>query len=155
MKPLFPLALLGTAAFAQPALAQPAPTGAITLELLSTYRTGQFDESAAEIVAHDPRSQRLFIVNARQGALDVLDILDPSAPLAREPVALGVQHVLHLHGLDDAERLARLDILPDRDVDRLHQPRHRAQKLLARIRLQPLRHQGGELGLAPGIDPHL
>ena len=89
MKPFFLfLTLLGTA-LAQPALAQPTPTGALTLELLSSYRTGQFDESAAEIVAHDPRSQRLFIVNAQRGALDVLDILDPSAPVARDPITLG------------------------------------------------------------------
>ncbi len=79
-----PLALFGTAA-----LVRPAPTGALALELLSTYRTGQSAESAAEIVAHVPRSQRLFIVNAQRGALGALDILDPSTPVARNPVALG------------------------------------------------------------------
>ena len=102
MKPFFLfLTLLGTA-LAQPALAQPTPTGALTLELLSSYRTGQFDESAAEIVAHDPRSQRLFIVNAQRGALDVLDILDPSAPVARDPITLGgegeVANSVAVHG---------------------------------------------------------
>src|SRR4051812_4911594 len=34
-------------------------------------------------------------------------------------VALRAQHVLHLHGLDDGERLARLHLLPGLDEDRL------------------------------------
>lgn len=77
-------AALGTAV-----LAQPAPTGTLKLELLSTYRTSQFDESAAEIVAHDPLSQHLFIVNAQAATLDVLDILDPTEPVVRDPIRLG------------------------------------------------------------------
>lgn len=47
---------------------------------LSTYATGIFDEGAAEIVAYDPASQRLFFTNADSGTIDVLDITDPSTP---------------------------------------------------------------------------
>lgn len=77
-------ALLGATALlalatAAPALAAPAGDG-VTLTPRGTHVTGQFDESAAEIVAHDPRSQRYFVVNALSGAVDVLDARDPDAP---------------------------------------------------------------------------
>ncbi len=50
------------------------------LELLGTYKTGIFDEGAAEISAYDPTSKRLFVSNADQGTIDVLTIEDPSNP---------------------------------------------------------------------------
>ena len=52
----------------------------ITLAPLGTYSAGEFDLGAAEIVAHDPKAQRLFVVNAQAAVLDVLDIRNPSAP---------------------------------------------------------------------------
>jgi hypothetical protein len=61
--------------------ANAAPKPRIALTAIGTYDSGVFDESAAEIVAHDPSTQRLFVVNAQQGAIDVLDIEDPSNPL--------------------------------------------------------------------------
>lgn len=80
---------LSLAALSATAMAQPEATGALSLERLSTYTTGQFGESAAEIVAHDPTSQRLFIVNAQAATLDILDITDPSTPVALDPIELG------------------------------------------------------------------
>jgi 2',3'-cyclic-nucleotide 2'-phosphodiesterase/3'-nucleotidase/5'-nucleotidase len=62
------------------AAAVPAAPASATLEVLGTYRTGLFEQGAAEIVAHDPRSQRLFVVNAASTTVDVLDIADPAAP---------------------------------------------------------------------------
>jgi hypothetical protein len=58
------------------------PAGPVQIELsvLGTYETEVFDESAAEIVAHDPATQRLFVVTANSGLVDVLDILDPTEP---------------------------------------------------------------------------
>lgn len=56
------------------------PTTSLSLEPLGVYESGLFDESAAEIVAHDPGTQRLFVVNAFSNSLDVLDIQDPGAP---------------------------------------------------------------------------
>ncbi len=50
------------------------------LELLGTYKTGIFDEGAAEISAYDPTSHRLFVSNADQGTIDVLTIENPSNP---------------------------------------------------------------------------
>ena len=52
----------------------------IQLTPLGTFATGIFDESAAEIVSFDPATQRLFVVNANNAAVDVLDISNPSAP---------------------------------------------------------------------------
>ncbi|MGL1832276.1 choice-of-anchor I family protein [Rhodocyclaceae bacterium SMB388] len=46
---------------------------------IGSYASGVFDQSAAEIVAHDPQSQRLFVVNAQSGQIDVLDARVPSA----------------------------------------------------------------------------
>jgi 2',3'-cyclic-nucleotide 2'-phosphodiesterase/3'-nucleotidase/5'-nucleotidase len=40
-----------------------------------------FNLSAAEIVAHDPATQQLFVVNARDRRLDVLDIRNPADPV--------------------------------------------------------------------------
>jgi hypothetical protein len=63
-----------------PSIAGAAPKARISLTPIGTYETGQFDESAAEIVAHDPDTQQLFVVNALTNAIDVLDISDPTAP---------------------------------------------------------------------------
>jgi DNA-binding beta-propeller fold protein YncE len=52
----------------------------IVLTPIGTYSTGIFAEGGAEIVAHDPVSQRLFVVNAQANRLDVLDIRKPWAP---------------------------------------------------------------------------
>jgi hypothetical protein len=45
--------------------------------LLGTYRHTASGESPAEIVAHDPGSQRLFVVNAGDNTVDVLDVRNP------------------------------------------------------------------------------
>ncbi len=52
----------------------------ISLEFLGRYESGLFDQSAAEIVAHDPQTQQLFAINAASGSVDVLSIADPAAP---------------------------------------------------------------------------
>jgi hypothetical protein len=52
----------------------------IVIEEIGRYETGVFGESAAEIVAHDPATQRVFVINARNNTVDVLDINDPTRP---------------------------------------------------------------------------
>jgi hypothetical protein len=69
-----------------------APAGspfAISITPLGTYATGVFDQSAAEIVAHDPGTQRLFVVNAQSGNVDVLDVRAPSVPSLLFSIDLG------------------------------------------------------------------
>ncbi|UUY06976.1 choice-of-anchor I family protein [Pseudomonas sp. J452] len=64
---------------ATPAIAGNTPH-TLKISPLGTYQSGLFEQGAAEIVAHDARSQRLFVVNAASGKLDVLDIRDPAQP---------------------------------------------------------------------------
>lgn len=49
-----------------------------SLTVLGTYRTGSYNTGAAEIVAHDPASQRLFVVNGGARTIDILDASTPS-----------------------------------------------------------------------------
>ena len=60
------------AAGALPALAQP-----IDATLYDSYATGLFDQAAAEIVAYDAATQRLFFVNAASAQVVALDASDP------------------------------------------------------------------------------
>lgn len=74
----------------------------LTFELLSTYETGIFDEGAAEIVVHHAGTQRLYVVNADAGEVDILDIQDPASPekigaLATEAHGKGANSVA-VHG---------------------------------------------------------
>ena len=48
---------------------------------LGTYNSGVFAQSAAEIPAYDPKTKRLFVVNAQAGAVDVLNFTDPQNPV--------------------------------------------------------------------------
>ena len=63
---------------AVPAAAQSAAAQEVQLDLLGTYQTGIFDEGAAEIVAYDAATARLFFVNADANEVVALDASDPS-----------------------------------------------------------------------------
>ena len=52
----------------------------ISLVQVGTYASGVFDEGAAEIVAYDPGSRRLVVVNGDAETIDILDIGDPARP---------------------------------------------------------------------------
>ncbi|WP_101649562.1 choice-of-anchor I family protein [Brevibacterium ihuae] len=54
----------------------------LTLDPVGTHRTGLFDESAAEIVAHYAAQQQTLVVNAAAGTVNVLDSSDPADPRA-------------------------------------------------------------------------
>ena len=53
----------------------PQPTNEIVLE-----KIGGFEGDGAEILAHDPASQRIFVTNGSDDSVDVLDISDPTEP---------------------------------------------------------------------------
>ncbi len=53
----------------------------VQLEKIGGYASGQFGVSAAEIPAYDSGTQRLFMVNAQAGKVDVLDLRVPASPL--------------------------------------------------------------------------
>lgn len=71
------------------AIACNAGLAGLRLEQIGRYESDVFDESAAEIVAHDPGSQRLFVVNADAATLDVLDIADPTNPVLDDTISAG------------------------------------------------------------------
>ena len=62
-------------------VALPAQAG-ITLQPVGRYQAANagFDKGAAEIVAYDARTRRIFVVNAQDGTVDVLDGTDPANP---------------------------------------------------------------------------
>ncbi|MEQ1762385.1 MAG: choice-of-anchor I family protein [Pyrinomonadaceae bacterium] len=57
----------------------------VKLRILGSYDHGAFARSAAEIVAHDPATQRLFVINAEDSSIDILDISNPADPVANLP----------------------------------------------------------------------
>ncbi|MGQ0793318.1 MAG: choice-of-anchor I family protein [Deltaproteobacteria bacterium] len=52
----------------------------IRLTQIGTYSSGVFDGGGAEIVAHDPGTQRIFIVNLDARGIDVVSIANPASP---------------------------------------------------------------------------
>lgn len=75
--------LLATATgllLASGAQAMPFDQAALSLKVIGQYQTGVFDDGAAEIVTHDARNQRIFVINAAAATVDVLDINDPTNP---------------------------------------------------------------------------
>ena len=65
---------------------------------------------------------------------------------------LGAQDVLHLHRLDDGERLSGLDMVTRADVKAGEQPRHRADQEARQIRRHLLQHVARELGDMGRVD---
>lgn len=76
MKQLTQLLAAGVALTAMSSMA----VAQVDLQPIGRYETGVYADGAAEINAHDPGTQRLFVTNGATGALDVLDISDPTAP---------------------------------------------------------------------------
>lgn len=63
----------------------------ISLTPIGTYITGAFDESAAEIVSYDPATQRLFVINANDKTVDLLDITDPTNPVLSGVIDVAIE----------------------------------------------------------------
>ncbi|MEM7235565.1 MAG: choice-of-anchor I family protein, partial [Planctomycetota bacterium] len=71
------LVLASTASYGQISLAR---IGEFRVSDFNDYAEEIFDEGAAEIVAHDADSQRMFIVNGAQTRIDIVDVSDPTSP---------------------------------------------------------------------------
>lgn len=63
-----------------PPVVEETTPGSIELVKIGRYESGIFGASAAEIPAYDAQSQRLFVVNAKEGVVDVLDFKQPNEP---------------------------------------------------------------------------
>ncbi len=48
------------------------------LNWVGDYQTGDFDTDAAENIAHDVDTQRVFVASAEAGVVQVVDISDPT-----------------------------------------------------------------------------
>lgn len=62
-------------------LQAPAASGNLTLNHLISVSNGAAGSNSAEIVAHDPVSQRLFIANSVGAKIDIMNFADPSSPV--------------------------------------------------------------------------
>jgi hypothetical protein len=90
-------------------LAPAAAASAQVLTPLDTYDSGIFDGSAAEIPAYDPITQRLFITNAEDDAVDVLSV-SPTGQLsfvdqirfAGSPNSVAINNGVAVVALEDA-----------------------------------------------------
>jgi hypothetical protein len=58
----------------------PQASNSLSLALLSSFSNTVSGSNSAEIVAHDPISQRLFIANSIGAKLDIVDFVNPSNP---------------------------------------------------------------------------
>ncbi len=52
----------------------------ISLSVIGRYDSGQFDNNAAQVVAFDAGSKRLFVANTKSNEVDMLDVSDPTMP---------------------------------------------------------------------------
>ena len=65
-------------------------SNAIAVNPIGTYESGIFDQGTSEIVAFDPGSQRLFVVNGATPGIDILDARNPSNPTLLRSLDLSI-----------------------------------------------------------------
>lgn len=58
----------------------PSPNNSITMNLLASFSNSITGSNSAEIVVHDPTTQRLYIANSIGAKLDIIDFVNPSSP---------------------------------------------------------------------------
>src|SRR5262245_31228507 len=77
---------LGTMAWQAGSVAGAPPPKDIELTKIGVHRTGAFNRGGSEIAAYDPGTKRIYSVNLRDTQVDVLDISDPTNPVALAPI---------------------------------------------------------------------
>ncbi|MDX1906305.1 MAG: choice-of-anchor I family protein [Bacteroidia bacterium] len=60
----------------------PAPSSELVLNILASHSNGASGTNSAEIVSFDPVSDRMFIANSVANKLDIVNMANPSAPVA-------------------------------------------------------------------------
>jgi DNA-binding beta-propeller fold protein YncE len=65
------------------------PAVGVSVKFLGRHSTGTFDKGAAEIVAYDEATKRVFVVNSGAATVDVLDIRNPALPALVQTIAVG------------------------------------------------------------------
>ena len=66
----------------------PQPSNSLSLTLLSSFSNSTSANNSAEIVAHDPSTQRLYIANSVGGKLDIVNFINPSSPVLLNSVPI-------------------------------------------------------------------
>ena len=66
-----------------------AADASVSMAPIGSYASGQLAESAAEIVAYHAGSERILVVNALSGEIDVLDASTPEAPSKIASISAG------------------------------------------------------------------
>jgi hypothetical protein len=66
----------------------PVPTNEIKLQLLGSFSNGTAGTNSAEIVAHDPTVQRLYVANSVGSKLDIINFSNPTSPQLINSVAM-------------------------------------------------------------------
>lgn len=79
-------------------------TAEVTLDMLATHNSGQWDDAAAQVVAFDAGSKKLFVANTKANELDVMDLSDPAAMTKVATISMsahgaGVNSVAAANGL--------------------------------------------------------
>ncbi|MDZ7670345.1 MAG: choice-of-anchor I family protein [Gammaproteobacteria bacterium] len=79
----------------------------------------EFDESAAEIAAYDPNTQRLFVVNAQSGTVDIFSLAAPAAPTFDSTLDVAgdvAANVAAVASVDDLGAANSVDVHPASDT---------------------------------------
>lgn len=66
----------------------PVANNELMLSLLTSFSNGAEGTNSAEIVAHDPTTQRLFIANSIGAKMDIVDFSNPSAPVLLNSISM-------------------------------------------------------------------
>ncbi|MEX3504416.1 choice-of-anchor I family protein [Corynebacterium sp. LK2510] len=91
-----------------------AAASTVKLDVLGSYDTGIFDQSAAEIVAFHAATNRLLTVNAESGQIDVIDASDPTELSLIGSVSGGANTTINSVAVR-ADGLAVATVEPDAD----------------------------------------
>jgi hypothetical protein len=92
---------------------------AVTIEPLGTYATNIFDAGAAEIVTYDKTTERLYVINSPEQAVDILDLSDPTLPQKVGSLDLSAYGIRPTSVTVD-HGLVAVAVLGDKETDRGH-----------------------------------
>ena len=75
----------------------------INLKLISNFQSGIFDEGAAEIIAFDPLSDQLFVINSNDGVVDIIDYSEPFLPVKTGSIDVSSDVSISINGINSVD----------------------------------------------------
>jgi DNA-binding beta-propeller fold protein YncE len=85
-------------AVGEPGMDGATPAVGVSAKLLGRHSTGTFDKGAAEIIAYDTETKRVFVVNSAAATVDVLDVRNPALPALVQTIAVSTAEPLKTLG---------------------------------------------------------